>query len=173
MEFAEKGIKTGKFECLESDTEISPQDADYEGLECRWNKVPSKHGETIAVIIKAIGDNDQATSSIYQSILEKLDTLYGRDEKCRPVHSSGLRMTYNKELLSHETRIRTAGLQPENKQAYYKEMRWRNLLGWFLMAFKIKANKVSWGDYKKDLVTNTDFKKFDGTLRQVISGTSQ
>ena len=82
-------------------------------------------------------------------------------------------MTYNKELLSHETRIRTAGLQPENKQAYYKEMRWRNLLGWFLMAFKIKANKVSWGDYKKDLVTNTDFKKFDGTLRQVISGTSQ
>ena len=173
MEFAETGIKSGKFDCLQSDSDISHQDANYEGLECRWDKVPSKHGETIAVIIKAKADSDQETASIYQSILGKLDELYGQDEKCRPVHSSGLRMTYNKALLSHEARVRTAGQAADYQQSYYREIRWRNLLGWFLMAFRIKANKINWGDYKKDLVTNTDFKKFDGTLRQVISGTSQ
>ncbi len=173
IEFAEDGIKNGGLSCLDSGADVSTQDANYEGLECRWNKVPSKHGETIAVIIKANGENDAESTKIYQEVLKKLDSLYGQDEKCRPVHSSGLRMTYNKELLSHEARVRTAGLTQENIRRYYGQIRWKNLLGWFLMFFRIKAAGIQWGDYKKDLVTNTDFKKFDGTLRQVISGNSQ
>lgn len=173
IEYAEEAIKMGQLKCLESVASISTQDANYEGLECRWNKVPSQHGETIAVIIKASGDSDQENTTIYQEILGKLNTLYGRDENCRPVHSSGLRMTYNKDLLSHEVRVRTAGLTQEKTNNYYRELVKTNLLGWFLMLFKINAANIKWGEYKTDLVTNTDFKKFDGTLRQVISGNSQ
>ncbi len=39
------------------------------------------------------------------------------------------------------------------------------------MKFNVNLNGISWGRYKSDLVKNTDFKKFDGVLRLVISGT--
>ena len=42
----------------------------------------------------------------------------------------------------------------------------KNLLGWMMMALHLRIGDVSWDKYKDDLVSNTDFKKFDRTLRQ-------
>ena len=41
------------------------------------------------------------------------------------------------------------------------------------MTFNLNVTGTPWGTYKIDLVKNTDFKKFDGVLRQVISGTQK
>ena len=41
------------------------------------------------------------------------------------------------------------------------------------MALRLKIGGIAWSNYKSDLVTNTDFKKFDDTLRQVISGNAE
>ena len=44
------------------------------------------------------------------------------------------------------------------------------LLGQYWMNNSKKALGVDWGKYKDTLVANTDFRKFDDTLRMVISG---
>jgi hypothetical protein len=55
---------------------------------------------------------------------------------------------------------------------YWLKIRVQNVLGWIFMTFGLNAGGTPWGDYKKDLVANTDFKKFDGILREIMSGTS-
>ena len=40
----------------------------------------------------------------------------------------------------------------------------------WLMAKKIKTQHTDWGKYKQQLLDNTDYQKFDDTLRMVIAG---
>jgi len=39
------------------------------------------------------------------------------------------------------------------------------------MANNVKTKNVDWGQYKQQLIVNTDYRKFDETLRMIISGT--
>jgi hypothetical protein len=36
----------------------------------------------------------------------------------------------------------------------------------------VRTRATDWGAYRTDLVANTDFRKFDGSLRLVLSGTA-
>ena len=44
-------------------------------------------------------------------------------------------------------------------------LRVQNLLGRVFMRYRLNVGGVDWGEYKPDLVANTDFRKFDGVLR--------
>lgn len=41
------------------------------------------------------------------------------------------------------------------------------------MKMKTETKNVKWGEYKSQVAANTDYKKFDDKLRQVLSGTSE
>ena len=145
---------------------------DYSGLECRWDNVPSKHGEIISLIIKAIAPGVKKEAEIYDQIIWKIREIYGNDEECRPVYDDGLRLTFDGGNLSYETGIRTFARGKLAYFLYWLHLRLQNVLGWFLMKFEIKTGEVYWGNYRRDLVTNTDFRKFDGMLREILSGTA-
>jgi hypothetical protein len=173
VEYAEKLIKdniNGSQYRLEKNEPDAM--ADFSGLECRWDNVPSPRGETIALIIKAIAPAIEEEALIYSDIIKNVHEIYGDDDLCRPVSVDGLRMTYNGKKLCHETKVRTYG---QGKKAYllrWLQIRIQNVLGWIFMTFDMHVGGVPWGNYKSDLVNNTDFKKFDGVLREVLSGTA-
>lgn len=174
VEYAEKLIKDDnngspyRLEINEPDAA-----ADFSGLECRWDNVPSPRGETIALIVKALAPAIEDEAVIYSEIIENVHDIYGDDDQCRPVHTNGLRMTFNNRKLIHETKVRTFG---QGKKAWllrWLQIRIQNILGWIFMTFDLHVGGVPWGNYKTDLVHNTDFKKFDGMLREVLSGTAE
>ncbi|MDA1372107.1 MAG: DUF3095 domain-containing protein [Proteobacteria bacterium] len=171
IEYAESLLKSASEVLPGIDSQLANHTANYAGLECRWNQVDSMYGETIAVIIRATTATQAGDALVYQQVLNTIDSIYGEAEKCRPVHSSRLKTTYNRHGLNYEARIHSARVNRPASAKYYWEVVFRNLLGWLLMTFRIRASGVRWGNYKQDLVTHTDFRKFDGTLRQVISGT--
>jgi hypothetical protein len=173
IEYAERMIKDEKAGAVYrlQETEDAP-DADFSGLECRWDNVPSKHGEIIALIVKALAPSIEKEAIIYDKIITRVRQIYGDDDMCRPVYVDGLRTTYDGKKLVHEARIRTFGHGEMAYVLYWVKIRVQNVLGWIFMTFGLNAGGTSWGDYKKDLVANTDFKKFDGILREVMSGTS-
>ena len=43
----------------------------------------------------------------------------------------------------------------------------------FVTNYQVRTYKEDWESYKKDVVSNSDYRKFDDTLRMVISGTPQ
>ena len=174
IEYAESLIKKeaeGLPYRLEPEGEVV--DADYSGLECRWDTVPSERGEVIALIVKALASSIQQEAIIYNEVIEKIRQIYGDDDICRPVYSEGLRLTNKYEKLLYEIRLRTFGSGQVSAVKYWFLLRVQMLIGRICMSLGLKTGSVDWRRYKSDVVSNTDFKKFDGMLREVISGTAE
>jgi hypothetical protein len=174
VEYAERLVKDdlagAAYRLPEAETATT---ANYSGLECRWDNVTSQHGEVIALIVRAIAPTLEQEAALYQEILAAVREIYGDDEACRPVHYGGLRLTFNNSKLGHEARVRTFA---QGRLAYFRywiKLRIQNVLGWLFMTYNLNAGGIAWGDYKKDLVLNTDHRKFDGVLRAVLSGNSE
>lgn len=140
-------------------------DADTTGLECRWQNIPSAKGEIIALIVES---DDPAE---YRQVIAKIREIFGSDEQWKPIDETLLKMTWNNRFLSIERRIRTVGASLLTKLRYWIEMRVMKVTGDYLMRRKIRTQTADWGEYKTDLSKNTDFKKFDGVIRLVMSGT--
>lgn len=140
-------------------------DADMSGLECRWQHIPSRKEEIVALIVDADSVDD------YAAVIDRIGTIYGHEDQWKPIDAALLAMTMDLRKLSIENRIRNAGRSVWLRLRYYGHLIAMNLLGEALMRRKVKTRTTDWGVYKQDLSQNTDFKKFDGVLRLVMSGT--
>ena len=74
--------------------------------------------------------------------------------------------------LSIEQRIRTHGHSLWDGAQYWAKIAWEALTGPILMEGDWSTSETDWGNYKEDLEAQTDYRKMDGTLRQVIAGTT-
>lgn len=145
--------------------------ADYRGLECRWSEIPSPHDETVAVIVNAEGHDAALTT--YSEVMGQIRRIYGEAEECRPVVEEGLQVTTARAVLDNEVGLRE--WRAGNLRRWLVRLRLRRdvLIGWVLLRFGVRTRSTDWGAYKTDLVANTDFRKFDGSLRLVLSGSAQ
>lgn len=145
--------------------------ADFSGLECRWDHVPSHRDEIVAMLVHATGTSMQDSAHIYDDVIETLRDIYGGDEDSRPVLHGQLRMSASPRMLSTEQRVRTHGRNSIHRWGYWLKLYFETLVGSLLMAIQWSTSETNWGHYKEDLETHTDYRKMDGTLRQVIAGT--
>jgi len=144
--------------------------ADFSGLECRWDHVPSHRDEIVALLVHATGASLQDSARIYDDVIATLRDIYG-DGNSRPVLHGQLRMTFAPDKLSSEQKVRTHGRSPWERLLYWPKLWLQNALGVLFMAADWSTSATQWGHYKEDLETHTDYRKMDGTLRQVIAGT--
>ena len=56
-----------------------------EGLECRWQDIPSRHGETVSVMVRALTTEPGKAATLYRDVLAKVHEVYGSDEASHPV----------------------------------------------------------------------------------------
>ncbi len=170
LEYAENLIKDDANDTkyrIESESDI---EADYSGLECRWENVPSKHGETISLIVKVTADSLEQEYKIYSEIINKVSDIYGNEFNSRPVYPEGMELTFKGDLLKYETKIRTFGNNIIQILLYKIKLRVQAFLGRIFIKYNIKTGDVEWGQYKKVAVNNADYRKFDGILREILSG---
>jgi len=139
----------------------------YEGLECRWRDIPSPHGETVSLIVRAAG----AEPRVYRELIAKVAEIYGSDERCHPVTLPALSMTLEGRRLDNEAGVRAA----ERGWGRWRYRLWIRLvvaLGWFLMKFGLRTAETDWSRYKPTLVRNSDVRKFNDVYRQLLAGTA-
>jgi Protein of unknown function (DUF3095) len=148
---------------------ITPN-ADFSGLECRWQDIPSRHGEIDTLLILATAPSDTQINKIYREVITQIQKIYGAESNFHPVVKSNLNLSLGNKNLLTETTVFTQSQGWVQKQLYLLKIKIEILLGWFFMQFKIKAGEMDWGLYKKIVVESTDYKKFDDLLRMVISG---
>lgn len=174
VEYAERTIKDDStdtpFRIADTDETLN---ADYSGLECRWDNVPSKHGEIISLIVKANADTLEQESHIYNEILDKIKSIYGDEETSRPVYEAGMKTTLDGNKLQYEIKTRTYFGSTMEYLRYWLFIRLQILMGRIVMKYKLNLGGINWGKYKNDAVHNADYRKFDGVLREVLSGTAQ
>ncbi len=153
---------------------IDPQDTEaqgsYEGLECRWQDIPSRHGETVSVIVKALSDDPAVAANVYSEAVARVRGIYGADEACHPVWPPNLGFTLDSQRLANETELRLAGGSAWEKWLYLMKTRAIVLLGAVLMAFGIRTGATDWGRYKQGLARNADVRKVNDCFRQILAG---
>jgi len=164
-----KHPEMGNLYNYDEDPELSIK-VDFSGLECRWQDIPSKHSETVSLIVKAMSEDSETNNKIYREVIKKIQSIYGREDILHPIAKKYLRLAFGYKFLKAETRLRAKGNDFWQKLFYFQKIRVENILGWFLMTFKIQLQDVDWGTYKETVIAATDYKKFDDMLRMVISG---
>jgi len=143
---------------------------DFDGLECRWQDIPSRHGETVSVMVKVLVDDAAEADRLYRELIAKVREIYGADDACHPVWPPNLAFSLNARQLGNEVGVRAMERGAWGKWLYLMRMRGIVLLGWFLITFGIRTSATDWGRYKTILARNSDVKKFNDCFRQVLAG---
>lgn len=145
-------------------------DASFDGLECRWQDIPSRFGETVSVMVRAIGADQEAGARVYSALIAKVREIYGSDDTCHPVFPPNLAFTFDDMRLGNEVGVRAMGRSAFGKWRYLMWVRMVVVLGWFLMRFNIKTAETDWSRYKTILARNADVRKFNDCFRQILAG---
>lgn len=144
--------------------------ADFSGLECRWQDIPSKYGEIVTLLVMVRSDFAQQSHHFYRNILEKIEEIYGQEDCLNPIAIQNLKLTLNSSKLIQETQVRASNASWLYRQLYLSKIQLETALGSLLMNFKVKTEELDWGVYKALAIAATDYRKFDDMLRMVISG---
>lgn len=171
MAFADRYMKDPETAplCRVEEGSVAP-DGNFEGLECRWKDIPSRHGETVSVMVKVLAGDVGAAGRIYRELVAKVREIYGADEACHPVWPPDLSFTFSSRQLANEAGVRAAGRGPWDRWLYLMRTRAIVLLGWFLIRFGIRTQGTDWGQYKTVLARNSDVRKFNDCFRQILAG---
>lgn len=146
--------------------------ADLSGLECRWQDIPSRHGEAVSLMVLAMAHHPEKNYEIYREVLEKIQESYGDDDYLNPVVPNRLKLTFSSKKLLAETKLRAKSDRWIDQRLYLLHIKIENLLGFCLMKFRVKVDVMHWGNYRDIVSAATDYKKFDDALRMTIAGTA-
>ncbi|MEW6491051.1 MAG: DUF3095 domain-containing protein [Cyanobacteriota bacterium] len=160
-----KNPETTEKYSLISSAKASSQ-ADFSGLVCPWQDIPSKHGEILSLIVMATAETNERENRIYKAVLEKINSIYGGAINFHPVRSDCLRLSLASRTLYKEIQILNYSKTGWQKQIYLL-IRQLTIL---LTQVTIKLGILDWEFHKKSLIGDSDYQKFDDTLRMVISG---
>ena len=146
--------------------------ANFKGLECRWNPVRSKRGEILSLLIVATSNDSQRNSQVYGEILDTLSEIFGSEGEEHPVSKENLHLNLSNSGLMPEYLVKNYRGGAARKVIRMFTMRLESKIAkWFMdTRYKIPFSKLR--RYKGDLIYNSDYKKFDEMIRMVISSDS-
>ncbi|MBE9183600.1 DUF3095 domain-containing protein [Microcoleus sp. LEGE 07076] len=144
--------------------------ADFSGLECRWQDIPSKYGEIVTLLVMVREDFGQQSHQFYRKIIKKIEYIYGKENSLNPIDRENLKLTLNSTKLIKETLVRASNASWLDRQLYLSKIQLETAVGSLLMNLKVKTEELDWGVYKDIAIAATDYRKFDDMLRMVIAG---
>lgn len=140
--------------------------ANFSGLECRWQDIPSVHGQTLSLIVLATPRQQQRPEPIYRAAIERLLQIYGTEQDFHPAAPEALRLTFGYRKLMGEAKLRA---QAGAVWLRLVRILTENLLGLILIRLGLKVGGTDWQQYPQDVLAASDYRKFDDVLRLVIS----
>jgi hypothetical protein len=142
-------------------------DVSVEGFECRWQPVHSRRGAIVSLLVQGRSLSDEQNARVYREVLHVLSEAQSLDDS-HPLSVSGLELRVLGGDYSTEARLRSgSSVGPEYERAD-REARKKARIGRVLIGLGASAGGFDGAHYKSELIDNTDFRKFDGTLRMVL-----
>jgi len=143
----------------------------FDGLECRWQDIPSPRGETVSLMVRALGRDPARAAAVYDEVIARVREIYGGDDACHPLTVANLAMSLSSRQLGNEVGMRAGDRGFFSRWKYLMWIRGVTVLGWFLMKLGIRTELTDWSRYKPTLVRNADVRKFNDLYRQILAGT--
>jgi hypothetical protein len=144
-----------------------PDEASFEGFECRWQPVPSRRGHIVSIIVQALDPTEEERAASYRDTIATLEASLG-DDAGHPISLRGLRLGTLFGNYSIEARLRSGEAEGPAFRAAQAYARKKSMIGRALIAVGASAGGFDGKAYPKELVENSDFRKFDEALRMVL-----
>ncbi|WP_350333001.1 DUF3095 domain-containing protein [Coralliovum pocilloporae] len=144
------------------------QEPDLAGLSCRWEPLEPKGGVMLTLMVQPLDRADNGRAALAEILEAIRKHLGGQIASAAPANDRSLRFRWPPRGLMLEARslagrasalMRLPGLVFESFAQLLCE------------TFKITLGPYNGASYRGELQTNTDFRKFDDTLRMVLDVT--
>lgn len=160
MELAEKWIKAGDY-LLEQVFEGN--DLDLGGLSCRWEPLASQNGVMLSVLMQACATDENVNANLYRTLIKDIAEITGTSASAsNPVCDANMKFRWPPRGLQVEI---DATVGQRNHSWFTLCLHINSLLQWILDRFDISAGGYHGHGYRVELQDNTDYRRFDDTLR--------
>jgi hypothetical protein len=162
--WAEAAMKRGEFKVEEAPAGTQP---DLTGLSCRFEEIPASRGLILSVlVVPARGVDPQ----LFRGVIEDIIHLVERSPDAgRPVPPQGPPLKWPPRGLDYEARATRGGPLLKRRAGVLAY----TLFAYLLMRFDIKLGGFVPRVYKRQVVENSDFRKYDDGLRMILDCTSE
>ena len=142
---------------------------DLAGLECRWQEVAIPEREVVTLLVMACATASWQQQAQDAEILRTIATIYDLTQP--PIPTASLRMNLAPHRFKLEACFKAApGVW--KRWSYQLRIWLQNLLGWGLVAFKLRTAETDWAQYPAMVQANLDYRKYEDGLRLVLVGTA-
>ncbi len=145
-------------------SETSPAAVSVEGLECRWNDVPSTRGKMMALLIRF----HHPEPSIVKEVLAAIQALL---PEASPVRKTNMPLTWPPQHLWLELSAKIPHLLPRCLR-YVWLLMWTGLMSVLVRHYGFDPRSTT-GRYCASVTENTDHVKYDDVFRAVMDVTHE
>ncbi|MDE2602503.1 MAG: DUF3095 domain-containing protein [Bradyrhizobium sp.] len=162
--WAEAAMKRGEFKVEKAPAGTQP---DLSGLSCRFEEIPSARGLILSVlVVPARGADPRA----FRKAIEDVVALVERSPDAgRPVPAGGPPLRWPPAGVDYEARAARGGSLLKRRSVVLALTLW----AYVVMRFGIKVGNFVPKTYVRQLVENSDFRKYDDGLRMILDCTPE
>lgn len=162
LAWADATMKRGEFAVAEAPSGTQP---DLSGLSCRFEVIPASRGLILSVLVMpASGADPQAFRKVIEDIIHLVERS---PESGRPVPPQGPPLKWPPQGLDYEARAIRGGSLLKRRAGLLAY----TFFAYVLMRFDIKLGGFVPKVYKRQVVENSDFRKYDDGLRMILDCT--
>ncbi|MCK1283464.1 DUF3095 domain-containing protein [Bradyrhizobium sp. 44] len=164
LAWADAAMKRGEFAITEAPAGTQP---DLSGLSCRFEVIPAARGLILSVLVMP---TQGADPSAFRKVIEDIIHLVERSPDAgRPVPPQGPPLTWPPQGLDYEARTKRGGPLLARRASVLAY----TLFVYLIMRFNLKVGGFVPKLYKRQLVENSDFRKYDDGLRMILDCTPE
>jgi len=162
--WADAAMKRGEFAVEAAPSGTQP---DLSGLSCRFEEIPAARGLILSVLVVPAQRADPAA---FRKVIEDIITLVENSPDAgRPVPPGGPPLRWPPQGVDYEARATRGGSLARRRAS---------VLGWTLFAYVIMRFGIKVGGfvpqtYIRQVVENSDFRKYDDGLRMILDCTEE
>jgi hypothetical protein len=165
LAFADAAMKRGEFSVDPAPPGTQP---DLSGLSCRFEEIPSARGVILSVLVmRARGADAAAFRKVIEDLIVRVEAS---PDGGRPVPLDGPQLRWPPQGLDYEVRATRRGGSFARRRAYVLAY---TLWTYVVFRLGIKVGGFVPKAYMRQLVENSDFRKFDDGLRMILDCTPE
>jgi hypothetical protein len=166
LAWADTAMKRGEIALPQAPGGAHP---DLSGLSCRYELIPSQRGQVLSLVVTP---GPSATPKNFRAAVEALTRIVEQTpDASRPLPGQGMKMKWPPSGVDLEARAsRKTG---ESIMARKAKVLVKTLLIFLVMHFKLRMGRFIPEKYERELIENSDFRKFDDSLRMVLDCTPE
>jgi hypothetical protein len=139
---------------------------DLEGLSCRWEPLNSTRGRMVSLLLRGNSKDLSACAEIYREALAGIREIMSADPlKGKPARAANMRFRWPPRGLAIEAGLTRGG---ETRLRRLAKLSLQSLIQWVLERFDLSAGGYDAPVYREEMRANTDYQRFDGTLRIIV-----